>query len=155
LSKSIHLYEVSGAMKEVLKSGGEVSFISAGFSMLPMLRNRMDKIFLVRPEGRLKKYDVPLYIRRDGKFVLHRIIGSGRDGYILRGDNQREIERGVSDEQVVAVLKAFCRDGKMIKCTDIKYRCYCRLLPFVRFFRLKIYPIYVKTAAPVIKKIKK
>jgi len=141
-------------MKEVLKSGGEVSFVTAGFSMLPMLRNRTDKVVLVRAEGQLKKHDVPLYVRADGKYVLHRIIGADSGGYKTRGDNQREIECGVRDEQIIAVLKAFYRDGKLIKCTDLKYRCYCRFLPFVRIFRFRIYPIYVKLAAPLIRKIK-
>ncbi len=152
MSKSVHLYEISDAMKAVLQSGGEVSFVTAGFSMLPMLRNRTDKIILKKPEGRLKKYDVPLYIRDDGKFVLHRIIHVNCDGYITRGDNQKEIERGVKDEQITAVLKSFVRNGRQIKCTDFGYRCYCRFLPFVRFYRLWLYPVYVKMVTPFIRK---
>ena len=151
MSKSVHLYEISDAMKEVLKSGGEVSFVTAGFSMLPMLRNRTDKVVLVKPEGRLKKYDVPFYVRPDGNFVLHRIIGFEKDGYITRGDNQKDTERGVKDEQVIAVLKSFYRNGRHIKCTDFKYRCYCLFLPLVRLYRLNLYPIYVKAVTPFVK----
>lgn len=154
MSKPVYLYEISDAMKEVLKSGGEVSFVTAGYSMLPILRNRTDKVVLARAGGRLKKHDVPLYVRPDGRYVLHRIIGVDGSGYKTRGDNQREVECGVRDEQIIAVLKAFYRNGKLIKCTDFKYRCYCRFLPLVRLYRFRLYPIYVKLAAPLVRKIK-
>ena len=49
MSKSVHLYELSDAMRLVLEQGGEVSFVTAGVSMLPLLRNRMDTAFLHKP----------------------------------------------------------------------------------------------------------
>ena len=73
--------------RQLAEQGFYVS-TTVGCSMRPMLRNRRDRV-IVLPVGeeRLKKYDLPLYRRPDGKYILHRIIGV-RDGeYIIRGDN--------------------------------------------------------------------
>ena len=47
---------------------------TVGDSMEPMLRNRKDTIIIEPVHGRLKRYDLPLYRRPDGKYVLHRIL---------------------------------------------------------------------------------
>ena len=152
MSKSVHLYEISDVMVEVLENGGEVSFVSAGVSMVPMLRHRMDTVVLVKPIRKLRKNDVPFYRRADGRFVLHRIIGKDDKGYILRGDNQSEKEYGVTDDMIIAVLKEFRRNGKKIGCESFKYRLYCALLPLIRFVRFRVYPIYVKAVTRFVKK---
>ena len=152
MSNSVHLYELSEAMSLVLEAGGEISFVTAGFSMLPLLRNRMDKVFLKKPVKELEKGDVIFYKRENGAYVLHRIIGKRHDGYVLRGDNQTDIEYAVSKEQVLAVLQKVVRaDGKEIKCDSVKYKIYVFFLPLVRLFRFKIYPIYVKLIRKIIK----
>ncbi len=131
-------------MKEVLDAGGEISFVAAGFSMLPMLRNRMDTVILRKPGRKLKKNDVAFFIRSDGVFVLHRVIGEDSDGYLIRGDNLNNIDRGVKDSQILAVMTGYIKDGKKTNCTDFGYKLYCLFLPLVRLFRHKIYPVYVK-----------
>ncbi len=141
---------MSEAMSLVLEAGGEISFVTAGFSMLPLLRNRMDKVFLKKTSDTPKKGDVIFYRRENGAFVLHRIIGKNKDGYILRGDNQTDIEYGVKRENILAVLQKVVRaDGKVIRCDSALYSAYVFFLPLVRLFRFKIYPIYVK----IIKKL--
>ena len=60
-------------IEDVLREEGLFVSTTVGVSMFPMLRNRRDTI-IVRPyEGRLKKYDVPLY-KRGSDYILHRII---------------------------------------------------------------------------------
>lgn len=146
------MYELSEAMSVVLSNGGEISFVTAGFSMLPILRNRMDKVYLKKPDRAVKKGDVIFYRRENGAFVLHRIIGKNSNGYILRGDNQTDIEYGVKEEQIMAYLVRILRhEGKLIKIDSLYYRAYVRFLPLVRFFRFKIYPIYVKIVKKIIK----
>ena len=126
MGKSVSLTDMLPVMEEVLSSGGEVSFITAGTSMLPMLRNRRDKVVLVKPERQLMKYDIPLYRRDNGRFVLHRIVGYNEQGYILAGDNQWIKEYGITDRQIIAVVKGFYRNGRYISCRSSKgYRLYC------------------------------
>lgn len=156
MHKQVHLYQISDAMQVVLENGGEVSFVTRGFSMVPFIRNRMDTATLRKPTKPLKKGDVIFYRRDDGAFVLHRIVGKNKDGYILRGDNQPEKEYGVREDMVIAVLVRVKRaEGKIINVGSFYETTYRTFLPLVRFFRFKIYPIYVKLFAPLVRKILK
>lgn len=97
--------------------------------MEPLFYHRRDKVRLVHPTEKrpLKKYDIPLYVRRDGRYILHRIIAVKAEGYVLRGDNQYSREYPVLPSQILGVVKGFWRDGKYISCDSFWYRFYCRL----------------------------
>ncbi|AOY78480.1 hypothetical protein BJL90_20270 [Clostridium formicaceticum] len=118
-------------MTEVMEKGGEVIFTVTGNSMAPMLHHRRDKVCIVKPQEKpLKKYDVPLFLRKDGKYILHRIVAVKEEGYVVIGDNQWVKEYPVSFYQVMGVVKGFWREGKYISCDDFWYRVYCRLWVF-------------------------
>lgn len=133
MSKTVELKELQNVIEEVIEKDGEVSFVSAGISMWPMLRNRKDKIFLVKSDGRLKTGDIPFFKTDSGKFILHRIIGSDRNGYITRGDNRWDSEYGIKEKNIIAVLKAFERNGKIYTVDCFKYKCYVKCIPLIRF----------------------
>lgn len=111
---------------ERLEAGQEVRFSPRGTSMLPMLRQDRDSVVLSRPPLQLKKYDIPLYRREDGKYILHRIVKTG-ETYTCMGDHQFEEETGIRPDQVLAVVTAFYRGDRHIPVTDACYRLYCRL----------------------------
>ena len=138
---SFSIEKIYPAMLSVLDSGGEFKMITTGTSMYPMLRNKKDTIVLIKHGSSLKKYDVPLYRRADGTFVLHRIIGVNKKGYVMCGDHQFTKEYGITYDNIVGVLKGFIRDGKYIKCTDFPYRCYAVLWTASRPFRYIIYRV--------------
>ena len=118
-------------MIETLQNGGEVNFTITGVSMQPMLRHRRDKVCLVKAEEKyLKKYDLPLFVRRNGNYILHRIVAVKPGGYVVSGDNQYLKEYPVLPSQVLGVVKGFWRDGNYISCADFRYRVYCRLWVF-------------------------
>lgn len=106
--------------------------------MLPMLRQGIDSVVLSPISGKLKKYDLPLYRRKNGQFVLHRIVKAG-DSYTCIGDNQFQYEQGLSHDQMIGVVTSFYRGKKAISCTAMSYRMYCRLWHYSRplrhFFR--------------------
>ena len=133
--RAVTLWELSPVMEEILRQGGEVRFVPHGGSMRPLVRGGRDAVILRRADGPLQKYDCPLYRRADGSFVLHRVVAVRPDGYVLRGDSQTVIERGVQDSQVCAVLAAVERDGRVFPCRGARYRLYCRLLPAIRLGR--------------------
>ena len=58
------------SLEEELRSGKTCVSTTVGDSMEPMLRNRRDTIIIEPVHGRLKRYDLPLYRRPDGKYVL-------------------------------------------------------------------------------------
>lgn len=156
MHKKVHLHEISEAMLTVLQSGGEVSFVTSGFSMLPLLRNKTDTVTLRKPDRPIRRGDVIFYRRPDGKYVLHRIIGKRKDGYVLRGDNQKDVEYGVQPDWIWAVLVSVRRkEGKVIDCDSTRYKLYTAALPLVRLFRLHIYPLYVRFGAPIVRKLLK
>ena len=121
-------------MKEALSLGRSVRFSPKGISMLPMLRQGRDSVVLSPAPERLRKYDIPLYLRDNGQYVLHRIVESG-DTYTCLGDNQFQAEPGVRADQIIGVVTAFYRDERMIPVTNIGYRLYCRLWHHTRPLR--------------------
>ncbi len=147
MNKTIKLSQVSDLMTEILENGGKVTFTTKGRSMMPLLDDGKDKVVLVKPEFPLKKKDVIFYQRDDGQYVLHRIIKIKDNQYILRGDNQNELEYGITDKNIIAVAISFERKGKLVNCSDLRYKTYCTFLPFIRIFN--------KTYSGVIRLLKK
>ncbi|HBF14394.1 MAG TPA: hypothetical protein DDW30_01665 [Clostridiales bacterium] len=116
--------EPNGNIERQLAEQGFYVSTTVGCSMRPMLRNRRDRV-IVLPIGdeRLKKYDLPLYRRPDGKYILHRIIGV-RDGkYVIRGDNTYAKEY-VPDAWVLGYVSEFYRGKRHVLSTARSYRFY-------------------------------
>lgn len=124
--------------REQLEAGQSVRFSPRGVSMLPMLRQGIDSVVLSPLPEKLKKYDLPLYQRQDGHYVLHRIVAAG-ETYTCMGDNQFVPEPGLKQEQMIAVVTAFYRGHREIRVSNPGYRVYCRLWhysrPLRRFWR--------------------
>lgn len=117
------------SIEEGLKKNGYHASTTVGYSMYPLLRDRRDNI-VVRPcNGRLKKYDVPLYKRGD-EYVLHRIIKVLPDGYVICGDNCIGKEYGIKDENILGVLTEIYRNGKKIDLNGFGYKFYVRACRF-------------------------
>ena len=113
-------------IQEVLSAGQSVRIFPMGTSMIPMLRQGMDSVVLSPIAGKLQKYDIPLYQRDNGKYVLHRIVAVG-ETYTCIGDNQFQLESGVRPDQLIAVVTAFYRGDKRIPVTAVGYRLYCAI----------------------------
>lgn len=123
-------------IEEVLKEKGVYMGPTVGVSMLPMLKTRRDTIVVKPKTERLKRLDVALY-KRGGDYILHRVLESVDDGYIIRGDNCYADEN-VPEDAVIGVLTEFFRKDKHILCTDEKYIRYAekrlKTYKFRRFF---------------------
>lgn len=105
--------------------------------MMPLIKQDRDLLIIEPVHGRLKKYDVPLYKRDNGQYVLHRILKVREQDYVICGDNRWSKEYGITDKHIIGVLTAVVRDGKEISVNDRKYKLYvhlwCDLFP-VRAF---------------------
>lgn len=132
--KEMRLEQLMPLIRERLAAGQNVRFSPRGTSMLPMLRQGTDSVILSPVPGKLKKYDLPLYQRENGQYVLHRIVSVG-DTYTCSGDNQFRFEQGLRQEQMIAVVSSFFRKNKEHKVTDLGYRVYCRIWYFSRPLR--------------------
>ena len=71
---SVQLDAMMPLLREQLDVGQQVRFSPRGTSMLPMLRPGIDSVVLRPLPEKLKKYDLPLYQRKNGQYVLHRVI---------------------------------------------------------------------------------
>lgn len=129
--------KTTSTFEEELARKGRLIYTNVGDSMLPLLRQNRDLLILEPPQGRLKKYDVPLYKRDSGQYVLHRILRVRRDDYVLCGDNRWQREYGVTDRHIIGVLTGIVRDGKELSVRDLKYRCYVHL--WCDFFPLRAF----------------
>ena len=122
---TVGMDELVPIFKEQLSAGKSVRFSPKGISMLPLLREGADTVTLSAPPTRLRKYDVPLYRRDDGKYILHRVAEVG-ECYTCIGDNQFVFEHGVRHDQVIAVVTSFSRGEKEHSINEPAYKCYCR-----------------------------
>ena len=134
----LSMEEICPLIREQLSSGHSVRFSPRGISMLPMLRQGIDSVVLSAVPERLEKFDLPLYQRRDGKYILHRIVAVG-DTYTCMGDNQFAEETGVAHDQMIALVTGFYRGEKYHSVKEPGYRFYCRFWhysrPIRRFWR--------------------
>ena len=127
MNKIIAIEEIVPIMREQLANNGKVRFTPKGNSMLPLLRSNMDVVTMAKPQFPLPKYSIALYQRKNGQYVLHRVIGRKGNEYTMRGDNQLINEYGITEEQIIANVTSFERNGKTYKITDKSYRLYCLL----------------------------
>lgn len=117
--------------RESLAAGQKVKFSPRGTSMLPMLREGIDSVVLSPLPEKLGKYDLPLYQRDDGKYILHRVIKAG-DEYTCMGDNQFVPESGLRHDQMIALVTAFTRGEREHSVNESGYRLYCRFWYYSR-----------------------
>ena len=109
------LAEFYPLIKEVLDSGGEFRLYPRGTSMMPLLRQGTDSVILVKCDNKPRKRDIIFYRRPNGQFVLHRIVGTSKDGtYVLCGDNQTALEKGITDDMIIAVVTDVFRGDKRL-----------------------------------------
>ena len=119
------LKEYVPLIEEVIKSGGEFRLFPRGTSMMPLLRQGKDSVILVKCEKAPKKRDVIFYKRPNGQFVLHRILKCSKDGkYLLCGDNQTVLEKGITNEMIIAVVSAIYRDEKRVEKNSVFRKLY-------------------------------
>lgn len=128
INREVEFAVLMQLIEEKLSMDGEVNILATGNSMYPLFRHKKDQVLLGRAEaGNLKKYDMILYRRDSGQYVLHRIVGEGKDGYVLRGDHQIQDEYPVRPDQVIAKVRSFCRNGRQVSCGDRGYRIYVQV----------------------------
>ena len=132
--KNVALDTLMPMIRQELAEGGSVRFSPRGISMLPMLRQGLDTVTISPAPEKLKKYDLPLYQRDNGKYILHRVIGVGQT-YTCLGDNQFAKEYGVRHDQIIGLVTEFTRGERTVSVKNRWYQLYCRVWAITRFPR--------------------
>ena len=128
--------EILTDVGETLDTYGKYTGLTSGYSMWPLLRHHKDNIIVIKNEGRLNKYDIALYRRPDGNYVLHRVTAVQPDSYTVTGDHCTYDET-VTDGMICGVLAGFFRGGKRyVDCREGKaQRCYAKVWVALRPLR--------------------
>lgn len=126
-------------IEEELVLHGRGLFQTVGDSMEPLLHNRKSTVMIEKKTAPLKKYDVALYRRPAGEYVLHRIVKVLDGAYLISGDNRIRKEK-VPEEWVIGVMRGYYADerNEYISCNSIVYLQYLRSLKTkrrIRWFR--------------------
>ncbi len=114
MQESIRFADIEPIIRETLDMGKSFRLEPFGSSMHPTIREGVDAVYIKKPSGRIKKYDIAFYKRDNGAFILHRVIKATKAGYILCGDNQFIPEHGISDRHIIGVVTEIERDGRLI-----------------------------------------
>ena len=124
------------SFEEELEKSGKLVYTTVGASMRPLIRQDRDISIIEKPKARLNKYDVALYKRPNGQYVLHRVVKVCDDGYVILGDNCLRKEYGIKEEQIIGVLTSLVRKGKEVDFNSFGYKFYSR-------FWYAVYPVRV------------
>lgn len=137
-----------------LAEKGKIIFPNRGVSMRPLIREGKDLMIIEKPRGRLKRYDGALYKRKDGSYILHRVLKVRENDYVICGDNCVKKEYGITDEMILGVLTGVIRNGRELSATDKRYRLYVHL--WCDLFYLRVAILYlVKIAKRLLRPLKR
>ena len=130
----------SSTFEKELAVHGRFMYKNIGTSMMPLIREGKDVMIIERPNGRLKKYDVALY-KKNGSYILHRVIKVRESDYVIVGDHCTVREYGITDSDIIGVMKGLIRSGKELDLNSFGYKFYyhlwCDLYP-VRVLIIKM-----------------
>ncbi|HHZ05727.1 MAG TPA: hypothetical protein GX401_02890 [Clostridiales bacterium] len=138
---------MNNTVEKEIKEKGYYGGLTHGSSMYPLLYNLRDIVHIIPINGKLKKYDVVLFRRKNGQLVLHRLLRSVNSGYIMCGDGQFKKEYRVQQSQIIGVMDSFYRNKKYICVTNLWYKFYvyiwCFSLP-TKWILMKAYNLVIK-----------
>lgn len=116
-------------IEKLLREESYIQIKPQGYSMYPVLVPGRDEAVIapICTAGKLKRGDVVLYRRykENGEkdiLVLHRIWKVKPHGIYLVGDNQKNLEGPLKQEQVLGIMVRLIRKGRTIETTNLMYR---------------------------------
>ena len=108
--------------------------------MEPAIRAKRDQAVFEAPKGRLRKYDVALYKRRNRReLLMHRVIKVLPEGYEIRGDNLRSSYlEYVPEENILGVMTEIYRGNRRFRAHSILSMLYCIFWQkYIRYLYMK------------------
>lgn len=132
--QNMPLEELWPLIEEVFALGGRFRLFPRGTSMLPLIRPNVDSV-LIEPPHQFARGDILLYRRKNGQFVLHRLIRITDDGLTMCGDNQYYLEKGIPTEAVLARVCGIYFEEEYLPIDAPRLRFYAKRRAFSRPFR--------------------
>ena len=107
--------ELMEPLLAVMEEAETVPLVISGYSMNPFLAHGRDTVYLSKIKRPLKKGDMVLYRRDSGAYILHRLFRVEESDFTFVGDAQTQLERGIREDQLLALVTAVRRKGKLLK----------------------------------------
>ena len=95
-----------------LSAGERVVLSVTGKSMLPFLEEGRDSVVLEKIKRQPKRGDIVFYRRKNGAYVLHRVVKRSRDCFWFSGDAQKRVEGPIKKSALIAVCTGVIREEK-------------------------------------------
>lgn len=99
----------------LLEETESVPLVISGGSMVPFLVHGRDSVYLSKVTAPLKRGDMILYRRDNGRYILHRIWRIEKESFTMVGDAQTVLEPGIRPDQVLARVTSVRRKGKLLR----------------------------------------
>ncbi len=114
-----------------------------GRSMRPLIRGGRDTVVVEPLRHAPRRGELVMYAKRDGLYIIHRIVGVSDGRYLTRGDNCISCEC-VPRERMVGVVVEICRGGRHISVDDWQYRAYVWLWMRLAPLRMAVYGLIAR-----------
>ncbi len=121
MNNKVSLAQLLPFIEEAFERNQKFKIEITGTSMNPLLFEKRDFVLIEKPCFPLSVGDIPLYRRSDGAFVLHRIVDTDPNGYVMCGDNQFILEKGITDKNIIGVVCEMNINGKKVLLSDPEY----------------------------------
>lgn len=137
--------EISETIEEVLNNDGVIALGVTGGSMTPYLKHNRDIVFIRRPDmNKLKKGQILLFKRSDGRLILHRVRKILSDNRLLmNGDSQDWCEE-IKHDQIIGEAFKIQRKSKELSADSFEFRLWNVLWCPTRAVRPVIFKIIEK-----------
>ena len=117
----------------LLREGAELPLVISGGSMRPFLTPGRDSVLLRAPDRPLRRGDIVFYRRKNGDYILHRILRIDNGHCWMVGDAQTAVEGPLDAGCIFAYVTQVQRKGKIEKpgtlCWEFFARTWLRLVP--------------------------
>ena len=110
----------ASTIKQELLSGKPIITQTKGVSMRPLLLEGKSYVVVESVNRDLQVGDLPLFIRSDGSYIIHRLVKIEGNRYYTLGDNCFNGEVSTR-EQIIGVVKEINRKGVLFSVNNKKY----------------------------------
>lgn len=110
-------------VRQMLSDNSEAYVRVTGNSMWPLLRHLKDSVVIVPPDN-LRKGDIVLFDRCNGRYALHRAVQLKKTGFTMSGDNQPHVEYSLPYDQVVGKVTRIRRGDTEYSVEKFSFKIY-------------------------------
>jgi len=135
--------EFAALMAAVLEKGANFRFQAAGASMSPFIRSG-DILTIAPLHGAIRPGDVLAFRHpENGRLVVHRVIASEENGFLLRGDNSSRSDGWTMREDIIGRVARVEHKGRPVRLGLGPERLVIAALSRARLLRPLLVPVFL------------